>query len=76
MDDEVKGLLLRAMHEIRALRRDNEILGAKVRMIEFFETVLQTQPARPTEGVKMDVAWHIEKLIDAEERREKEGAGE
>lgn len=40
-----KNLLLEAEAEIRELRRQNEILGAKVEVMNLFATVLHTQPA-------------------------------
>jgi hypothetical protein len=63
---ELKQLLLDAIHEIHSLRHANQILSAKVEMIELFECVLHTQPVRrghligrrpgQTEGLSNDVA--------------------
>ncbi len=60
----LKELLLNAMHEIRDLRRRNEILAAKVEMIDLFACVLHTQAASRSEGAAPDVAWALQKKID------------
>jgi hypothetical protein len=57
----MRNLLLDAMHEIRALRRQNEILSAKVEMIDLFACVLHTEPARRSQGAAPDVARALEK---------------
>lgn len=60
----LKELLNDARHEILDLRRRNEILGAKVEMIDLFACVLNTQPAARTQGAAPDVAWALQKKID------------
>jgi tellurite resistance-related uncharacterized protein len=57
-------LLTSAMFEIRDLRRRNEILAAKVEMIDLFTCVLHTQAAHRVEGASPDVAWALQKKID------------
>jgi hypothetical protein len=57
-------LLATAMHEIRDLRRRNEILAAKVEMIDLFACVLNTQPARHSQGMAPDVAWALQKKME------------
>ena len=69
MDD--KELLVNAMHEIRDLRRCNEILRAKVEMIDLFATVLGTTAYRPSQGMSPDVAWFLQKKIDEIEESRK-----
>lgn len=59
----MKQLLLSAAHEIRDLRRRNEILQAKQEMIDLFACVLHTQPARKGEGYSEDIACLIDKEI-------------
>lgn len=61
----MKTLLVEAKHEILNLRRENEILRAKVEVMELFACVLQTQPARNSQGGSPDVAWGLQKQIDA-----------
>ena len=63
LDPEVE-LLRNAMFEIQDLRRRNEILSAKVEMIELFSTVLHTEPRRPERRMSPDVAWALQKKID------------
>lgn len=68
---EEKDTLQRAIHEIRDLRRTNEILSAKVEVMELFALVLNTKPNYPTQGMSEDIAWRMQKRvdeIDAEER--------
>jgi hypothetical protein len=50
--------------EIRALRRRNEILQAKVDMIDLFAAVLFAKPPEQTVGYGEDVAWRMSKLAD------------
>ncbi len=57
-------LLTNAVFEIRDLRRRNEILSAKVEMIDLFACVLHTQAAHRNEGASPDVAWALEKEIN------------
>lgn len=68
---EEKDTLQRAINEIRDLRRTNEILSAKVEVMELFALVLNTKPNYPTQGMSEDIAWRMQKRvdeIDAEER--------
>lgn len=58
-----KETLTAAVAEIRSLRRQNEILSAKVEMIDLFACVLATRPAESQRGMSPDVAWEIEKAI-------------
>lgn len=61
---ELTQLLVSAQQEVVTLRRQNEILNAKVQMIDLFACVLHTTPARGS-GVGMgeDVVWAINKLL-------------
>lgn len=54
-------LLTNAAHEIRDLRRRNEVLAAKVEMIDLFALVFRTRPDYPTVGMSPDVAWALDK---------------
>lgn len=56
-----KQLLIEAENEIRSLRRQNEILTAKVEVMDLFACVLHTSPAERNRGAAPDVAW---KLMD------------
>jgi len=66
-------LMRGAAAEIRQLRRDNELLRAKVDMVELFATVLYTKPAMPSHGESVDVAWALDKAAGEEAEREKAG---
>lgn len=61
---DMKDLLEEARGEIVHLRRRNEILSAKVEMIDLFACILNTQPWAPREGQGEDVAWKLKKKIN------------
>lgn len=65
MDKQLKLDIQKACHEIRALRHRNEILSAKVEMIDLFACVLHTQPAINRECVSSDIVWTLEKALEA-----------
>lgn len=56
--------LLQAVSEIRELRRRNEILTAKVEVMDLFALVLHTSPAFRGMGMSEDIAWKIERLVE------------
>lgn len=62
--DSMKELLTSAMHEIHNLRRRNEILSAKVEVMELFACVLHTKAASHIQGASPDVAWALQKKIN------------
>jgi hypothetical protein len=62
----MKDTLLRAKEEIISLRRKNEILAAKVEMIDLFNCVLHTVPAPRNYGAGIDVVPELEQLISKE----------
>lgn len=64
MDQDTKNLLAQAAAEIRQLRRVNEILGAKVEMIELFSCVLRSRPAGQSQAMAEDIAWRIDRHIE------------
>lgn len=59
----MKHLLLEAKHEIETLRRANQILQAKVDVVEVFSAALLGP--RPAQGFSPDVAWSLQKAADA-----------
>lgn len=61
---DMKDLLEEAREEIIHLRRRNEILSAKVEMIDLFACVLNTRPWEPRETVGEDIAWKLQKKIN------------
>lgn len=62
--DPLEGLLSNAMHEIRHLRHKNEILEAKVSMIDLFVTVLFSQAPHQSVGAQADVSYALERKIN------------
>lgn len=61
---EIKELLTQAKHQIISLRRRNEILEAKVEVMNLFGTVLHTQPAYVQQGAEVDIVWRIDRLFE------------
>ena len=57
----MKHLLQQAKHEIEHLRRENEILGAKVEVVNIFAAALLGP--RPPHGMSPDVAWALDQKI-------------
>lgn len=70
----MKQLLMHAMEEIRRLRHDNEILRAKVEVMDLFALVLNTTPNRQRVGEGEDVAWFLQKEIQELENAERKSA--
>jgi len=67
----MKNLLTDAKHEIENLRRSNELLRAKVDVMDLFALVLKTEPARNQQGFGEDVAWKLDQAIFEIEKNEK-----
>lgn len=65
---QLQELLMNAKHEIEMLRRRNEILDAKVSVMELFACVLHTKPAMRSETASVDVAWQLQKKLDELEK--------
>jgi hypothetical protein len=59
----MKNLLIDAREEILRLRRENEILRAKVDTMDLFALVLNTKPAYFGHAMSEDVAWKLDKEI-------------
>jgi hypothetical protein len=54
---------MQARHEILALRSANEILAAKVSVVEVFAAALGLRHTGG--GMSPDIAWELERQIDA-----------
>ena len=52
-----------AQDEIRELRRRNEILSAKVEVMDSIMCVLHTKPAERLQGAGIDVVYEMQKHI-------------
>jgi hypothetical protein len=59
----VKHLLQQAKEEILQLRRQNEVLSAKVETMELFALVLRTQPSYTGMTMGEDIAWMLAREI-------------
>lgn len=69
MREDVKHTLVEAALEIRSLRRANEIMGAKLEVLEQLSQISGFQ--RGPQGYSEDVAWKIDKLLEANDQTEK-----
>lgn len=56
-------LLEEAEAEVRRLRRTNEVLQAKVDVLDFFACVLLTKPYQPTQSMAVDVGWKLREAV-------------
>lgn len=64
MDDrEIVDALRQASHEIQWLRRDNEILRAKVQTMDLLGQFLRAQVRQDSESATVDSVWTIGRLI-------------
>lgn len=63
--EETKRALITAANEIRALRRTNELLHAKVSTMDLFALVLNTRANYPSQCDGEDVVWMLEKQLRA-----------
>lgn len=61
----MKALLLEAAMEIERLRRQNEIMGAQLEVVEIFRAAL-LGPRTP-QGMAVDVAWKLRQAVDGKE---------
>jgi hypothetical protein len=60
---ELRNLLVEAREEIVSLRRANEVLSAKVEVMDLFACVLHSTPATRGHGAAPDVAWALTKRV-------------
>lgn len=64
MENELKNTLLTAKYEIESLRRQNEVLSAKVEVMNLFACVLHTQPALDPRVYGEDISWKLQRIVD------------
>ncbi len=64
MNTREQAVLEQAIDEIRALRREREVLLAKVEVMELFACVLYTKPAMKDQGYSEDVVFALNKIIE------------
>jgi hypothetical protein len=63
MDDQERAMRM-ALEQLQTLRRRNEILEAKVEVMNLFAVTLHSTPAYPTQGMGEDAAWLLQKELD------------
>ena len=68
--NDLEHMLRQAVHEIRNLRRANEVLSAQVAVVETFRAAILGAPRGG--GMSPDIAWEIERYL---ERHPADGVG-
>lgn len=66
MDNKIQGaknLLIDANHEIKILRRQNELMNARLEMFDAMTQLLHTNPATKNCGMSPDVVQSIEMFL-------------
>lgn len=66
MTEEIK-MLKEATFEIKILRRQNELMRARLDMFDTINAILHTQVASRNEGMSPDLVWQIEKFVASKE---------
>lgn len=69
MDESLGQVLQEAAFEIRELRRLNEVLSAKVSVMEIFAAALGLRHGEQV--MKPDVVWKIDKALQDMEKKDK-----
>lgn len=64
MSHNDKYLMLHAANEIKMLRRSNEILGAKVEVMELFGMALRASPGNGLNCMSEDIVWRLEQRAE------------
>lgn len=59
----INHLLTEASHEIKSLRRRNEILSAKVEVFDSLMCLLNTSPAQRENLAAVDIAWQLDEAV-------------
>jgi hypothetical protein len=63
MEEELQ-MLREAANEIRSLRRQNELMSARLDVFDSMMAVLHTPIATKSQGMSPDLVWKIEKYLD------------
>jgi hypothetical protein len=75
--NQLEDALARAIDEIRELRHRNEILGAKVEMIDLFALVLHSEPRHRLSGaMHPDPLWLLQRAFDDLKAKKEPGLGD
>jgi hypothetical protein len=62
-------LLQRAAAEITSLRRQNEIMSARLSTFDSMMVLFNTEPRYPSQGMSEDVVWQINKFIESSKQQ-------
>lgn len=62
LNHELLHLLREAEHEIKSLRKRNEILSARVDTLDIFAAALGMR--NQSQGMSVDVAWSLRRVIE------------
>jgi len=65
-----KQLLTEAVTEIRMLRKENELMRARLEMFDAINKILHTQPASISQGMSPNLVWTIEKFLASQSSAE------
>lgn len=60
---EEQQMLQQAASEIKSLRRQNELMAARLEVFDKCMLLLHTPPAYPSQGMSPDLVWQIEKHL-------------
>lgn len=60
-------MLQQAATEIKSLRRQNELMAARLEVFDKCMLLLHTPPAYPSQGMSPDLVWQIEKYVASKE---------
>lgn len=63
MDEQLQ-MLREAANEIKTLRRQNELMSARLDVFDSMMAVLHTPIAKKSQGMSPDLVWQIEKYLD------------
>lgn len=74
MKEELQ-MLKEATFEIKSLRRQNELMRARLDMFDAMNAILHTQVASQSQGMSLDLVWKIEKFVAAKEAENSAVAG-
>lgn len=66
MSEEIQ-MLKEATFEIKSLRRQNELMRARLDMFDAMNAILHTHVASRNEGMSPDLVWQIEKYVASKE---------
>lgn len=57
-------LLQEASNEIKSLRKQNELMGARLDMFDSMMLIFRTQPNYGSQGMSEDLVWKIDKHLE------------